>query len=78
MSDGLCPRCGAPTIERVSRGGWTPGSKFTGCLDFPICRWSGPIASKWDIERNRQMSFLRSLFPPKVRIIYLMRREVTS
>jgi len=72
MSD-RCPRCGAPTVKRQSRKGWNPGSWFLGCLDFPSCRWAGPLPSRWTIERDRQLSFLRSLFPPKVKVIYLRR-----
>lgn len=66
MNSDRCPKCGADTIVRVSRGGWTPGTKFVGCLDYPICRWSAPLPSKWDVESARQMTFLKSLFPRSV------------
>lgn len=73
MNSDRCPRCGSLTIVRISRGGWTPGTKFVGCADWPACRFSAPIPSKWDIERDRQMSFLREIFW-KPRFIYLRAR----
>ncbi len=69
-----CPRCGAPTVKRQARKGYTPGRWFIGCLDR-ACTWAGPLPTRSDLEQERQLSFLRSLFPPKIKLVYVRLRQ---
>ena len=69
-----CPRCGAPTVKRQARKGWTPGRWFIGCLDRS-CTWTSPLPTQSDIEQERQLTFLKSIFPPRTRIVYLRQRR---
>ena len=39
-SNNICPKCGAPLVERVSKKGKFTGQKFKGCSNFPTCRYT--------------------------------------
>lgn len=38
-----CPKCGAPTTRRRTRGGDYPAREFWGCIRFPECRGMVPL-----------------------------------
>ena len=35
----VCPRCGAPLVQRVARSGPHAGEPFLGCTGYPKCRF---------------------------------------
>lgn len=36
----VCPKCGSKLVERTAKKGQTAGSKFLGCENFPMCRFT--------------------------------------
>ena len=73
---GDCQKCGAPLTRRQSRkdgDSYNPGGWYLSCLDWPDCKFSKPLPTKADNEFARQRSFLKSLFPPRTRIVYVRR-----
>lgn len=38
-----CPKCGSKLVERTAKKGPNAGTKFLGCENFPICRFTKDI-----------------------------------
>ncbi|MDO5558145.1 MAG: NERD domain-containing protein [Oscillospiraceae bacterium] len=49
----ICPRCGAPLVQRTAKKGEKAGTKFWGCSGFPKCRYIENI----DESNTKKLSF---------------------
>ena len=40
----VCPECGGEMVRRIARRGHNIGGSFYGCINFPACRHTRPVA----------------------------------
>lgn len=55
LSDGFCDRCSSPVVKRQNR---TSGNWFYGCGNYPTCRWTTPITTRWNEDGDAVPAWL--------------------